>query len=70
MVALGEELGTDMAIRSLEHLLQYGEPAVRRTVPLALALLSASSPGCVLCPPASGLGVREPAHPLARAVLS
>ena len=29
LVAMGEDLGRDMAHRSLEHLLQYGEPPVR-----------------------------------------
>ena len=29
LVAMTEDLGRDMAYRSLEHLLQYGEPAVR-----------------------------------------
>lgn len=33
-----------MAARALDHLLQYGDPAVRRAVPLALALLHASDP--------------------------
>jgi hypothetical protein len=28
----------------MEHLLQYGEPAIRRAVPLAMGLLSMSSP--------------------------
>ncbi len=31
LVALSEELGTSMAHRALEHLLQYGEPSVRCT---------------------------------------
>lgn len=44
MVAMAEELGLDMAIRSLEHLLQYGEQNIRRTVPLALGLLCISNP--------------------------
>lgn len=44
LVASGEELGTAMAHRAAEHLLQYGEPAVRRGVPLALALLNVSRP--------------------------
>ncbi|KAG9149835.1 hypothetical protein Leryth_024664 [Lithospermum erythrorhizon] len=44
MVAMAEELGLDMAIRSLEHLLQYGEQNIRRVVPLALALLCISNP--------------------------
>ena len=29
LVAMAEDLGRDMAYRSLEHLLQYGEPHVR-----------------------------------------
>ena len=29
VVAMSEELGTAMAHRALEHLLQYGEPPVR-----------------------------------------
>jgi 26S proteasome regulatory subunit N1 len=33
-----------MATRMLEHLLAYGEPPVRRCVPLALALLHVSDP--------------------------
>jgi 26S proteasome regulatory subunit N1 len=44
MVAMAEELGVDMAIRSLEQLLQYGEQNVRRAVPLALGLLCISNP--------------------------
>lgn len=44
LVACGEELGSQMSNRSLGHLLQYGDPAVRRGVPLALALLNVSNP--------------------------
>jgi hypothetical protein len=33
-----------MAVRMLEHLLSYGDPAVRAAVPLALALLRPSAP--------------------------
>eukprot|EP00850_Spirogloea_muscicola_P005526 SM000025S08421 [mRNA] locus=s25:594791:601686:- [translate_table: standard] len=44
LIAMGEELGQEMAIRSLEHLLQYGDPNIRRAVPLAMGLLSISNP--------------------------
>ncbi|VFQ88011.1 unnamed protein product [Cuscuta campestris] len=44
LVAMAEELGLDMAIRSLEHLLQYGEQNIRRAVPLALGILCVSNP--------------------------
>ncbi|KAJ7533199.1 hypothetical protein O6H91_13G037300 [Diphasiastrum complanatum] len=44
LVAMAEELGLEMGIRSLEHLLQYGEQNIRRAVPLALGILSISNP--------------------------
>jgi len=48
MVAMGEELGAEMSIRAFLHMLQYGDPPVRRAVPLGLALLSASNPSNLL----------------------
>jgi len=48
MVAMGEELGAEMALRAYLHMLQYGDPPVRRATPLALALLSASNPSNML----------------------
>ena len=47
-VAMGEELGAEMSIRAFLHMLQYGDPPVRRAVPLALALLSASNPSIII----------------------
>lgn len=44
LVAMGEELGAEMAIRSFNHLLQYGDTVIKRAVPLALGLLSISHP--------------------------
>ncbi|KHN07848.1 26S proteasome non-ATPase regulatory subunit 2 1A [Glycine soja] len=44
MVAIAEELGLEMEIRSLEHLLQYGEQNIRRAIPFALGLLYISNP--------------------------
>ncbi|KAI3887665.1 hypothetical protein MKW92_033707 [Papaver armeniacum] len=44
MIAMAEELGLDMAIRSLEHMLQYGEQSTRRAVALALGLFCISNP--------------------------
>lgn len=44
MIALGEELGSEMATRSFDHLLQYCDLVVRRAVPLALGLLCVSNP--------------------------
>eukprot|EP00826_Nyctotherus_ovalis_P051988 TRINITY_DN6539_c0_g1_i2.p1 TRINITY_DN6539_c0_g1~~TRINITY_DN6539_c0_g1_i2.p1 ORF type:complete len:588 (-),score=191.36 TRINITY_DN6539_c0_g1_i2:207-1970(-) len=42
VIANGEEIGNEMAFRTMTHLLQYGEPAIRRAVPLGLSLLSLS----------------------------
>lgn len=44
LIAMAEPLGGQMAQRVLEHLLQYGDPPVRRAVPLAMALLNVSNP--------------------------
>ena len=41
---VGEEIGTEMTLRTFEHLLHYGELPVKRVVPLALALLYISHP--------------------------
>ena len=46
-VALGEDLGADMALRSFDNLLQYGEVNIRRAIPLAYALISVSNPSRV-----------------------
>ncbi|XP_012277121.1 26S proteasome non-ATPase regulatory subunit 2 [Orussus abietinus] len=44
LIAMGEEIGTEMAYRTFGHLLRYCEPVIRRTVPLALGLISVSNP--------------------------
>lgn len=44
LIALGEDVGSEMSIRTLEHLLQYSQPPIRKMVPLAIALLYVSNP--------------------------
>mmetsp|Transcript_31108 Transcript_31108/g.70741 ORF Transcript_31108/g.70741 Transcript_31108/m.70741 type:complete len:881 (-) Transcript_31108:194-2836(-) len=44
LIACGEEIGSEMALRSLDHILQFGELPLRRAVPIALALLNLSNP--------------------------
>ncbi|KAK6011550.1 Proteasome/cyclosome repeat protein, partial [Ostertagia ostertagi] len=44
LIAMGEEVGSQMALRMFGHLIRYGEPVIRRAVPLALALISVSNP--------------------------
>ena len=40
LIAFGEDIGSEMALRSMNHFLQYGEPEIKRAVPLAISLLS------------------------------
>jgi 26S proteasome regulatory subunit N1 len=44
LVAFGEDIGQTMCLRTMNHLLQYGEPIIKRTVPLAIGLLRISNP--------------------------
>ncbi|KAJ2691101.1 proteasome regulatory particle base subunit, partial [Coemansia spiralis] len=44
LIAMGEGIGSEMSLRTFDHLMQYGEPYVRRAVPLAMALVCASNP--------------------------
>lgn len=44
LVAMGEDVGAEMSLRQFNHLMTYGDPSVRKAVPLALGLLSTSNP--------------------------
>lgn len=44
LIGMGEEVGSEMSLRLLNHLMHYGEPVIRRVVPLATALLCPSNP--------------------------
>ncbi|CAK9297284.1 unnamed protein product [Gordionus sp. m RMFG-2023] len=44
LIAMGEDIGANMSFRTFGHLMRYGEPVIRRAVPLALALISVSNP--------------------------
>lgn len=43
-IALGEDIGLDMSLRHFSHLMHYGNSLIRRAVPLAMGLVSASNP--------------------------
>lgn len=43
-IAMGEDIGQDMVLRHFSHLMHYGNPLIRRSVPLAMGLVSASYP--------------------------
>ena len=44
LIAFSEDIGTDMAIRTLNHFMQYCEAPLKKTVPLALGLLRVGNP--------------------------
>ena len=44
LIAMGEDIGSEVLFRTFGHLLRYCEPVIRRVVPLALGLLSVSNP--------------------------
>ena len=44
LISMGEEVGQDMIIRQFGHLMHYGEPNIRKAVPLAMGLISPSNP--------------------------
>eukprot|EP01083_Nonionella_stella_P280239 953271_1 len=44
LITMGESVGSEMALRSFDHLLHYCELPVKRAVPLALAILHVSNP--------------------------
>ena len=48
IIAMGEDVGSEMVVRHMTHLMHYGEPVIRRAVPLALALLHPSNPAITL----------------------
>jgi 26S proteasome regulatory subunit N1 len=44
LITMGEDTGSEMALRTFDHLLHYCEIPIKRAVPLALALLHVSNP--------------------------
>lgn len=44
LLAISEEVGNEMAVRAMHHIMQYCELPVKRAIPIAMALLSISNP--------------------------
>ncbi|CAA7268438.1 unnamed protein product [Cyclocybe aegerita] len=44
LIAIGEDIGAEMSLRQFNHLMHYGEPVIRKAVPLAIGLVSTSNP--------------------------
>lgn len=44
LITMGESVGTEMALRTFDHLLHYCEVPIKRAVPLSLAILNISNP--------------------------
>ncbi|XP_057666687.1 26S proteasome non-ATPase regulatory subunit 2-like [Diorhabda carinulata] len=49
VVAIGEDIGIEMIHRIFGQVARYGEPSVRKAVPLAMALSSVSNPKLNIC---------------------
>lgn len=43
-IAMGEDIGQEMVLRHFGHLMHYGDTHIKRAVPLAMGLVSASNP--------------------------
>jgi 26S proteasome regulatory subunit N1 len=43
-IAMGEDIGQEMVLRHFGHLMHYGDAHIKRAVPLAMGLVSASNP--------------------------
>ncbi|KZV85180.1 26S proteasome regulatory complex, non-ATPase subcomplex, Rpn1 subunit [Exidia glandulosa HHB12029] len=43
-IAMGDGVGAEISLRHSDHLMHYREPVIRKSIPLALGLLSASNP--------------------------
>lgn len=44
VITMGEDIGAEMALRAFGHLMHYGDPIIRKMVPLAMGFLNASNP--------------------------
>jgi len=44
LITMGEDVGSDMVLRTFDHLLHYCELPIKRAVPLSLAVLNISNP--------------------------
>ena len=44
LITMGEDVGSEMALRTFEHLLHYCELPIKRAIPLSLAVLYVSNP--------------------------
>lgn len=44
LIAMGDSIGSEMVLRTFDHLLQYGDVGIKRATPLAIALLCISDP--------------------------
>jgi len=44
LMAFGEDIGTQMCQRIINHMIQYGEPHIKQAIPLTIALLGITRP--------------------------
>eukprot|EP00602_Paraphysomonas_sp_CaronLab_P000859 CAMPEP_0185030934 /NCGR_PEP_ID=MMETSP1103-20130426/18094_1 /TAXON_ID=36769 /ORGANISM="Paraphysomonas bandaiensis, Strain Caron Lab Isolate" /LENGTH=894 /DNA_ID=CAMNT_0027566249 /DNA_START=45 /DNA_END=2729 /DNA_ORIENTATION=- len=70
LMTVGEDIGTEMSLRTFDHLLHYGGITVKRVVPLALALLYVSNPDYSVIDQLSRLSHDGDAHVAQSAIFS
>lgn len=44
LVCYGEQISSDLVLRSYDHIIQYGSDKVKQVIPLSIALLNLSNP--------------------------
>jgi len=70
LLAISEEIGNDMVLRTMHHILQYCELNVKRAIPIALALMSISNPKIQIVELLSKLAHDEDAEMSRRAIFA
>eukprot|EP01017_Pseudomicrothorax_dubius_P046408 TRINITY_DN8170_c0_g2_i4.p1 TRINITY_DN8170_c0_g2~~TRINITY_DN8170_c0_g2_i4.p1 ORF type:complete len:750 (-),score=243.54 TRINITY_DN8170_c0_g2_i4:172-2421(-) len=70
LIAASEDVGSEMSLRMINHLLQYGNVTVKRAIPLALALLNLSNPKVTIMDHLSKLSHDSDAETSQRAIIA
>jgi len=69
-LSISEEIGNDMVMRTMHHILQYCEMSVKRAIPIALAIMSVSNPKLQIVDLLCKLSHDEDAEMSRRAILA
>lgn len=70
LLAISEEVGNEMALRSMYHILQYCDLGVKRAIPIAVGLMCISNPKLIVTDLLSKLAHHEDAEMSRRAIFA